>query len=194
MKFKVFTYKSVTSTNDVAIKLIKKRKTKFGYVLANKQTRGRGTYGKKWISRKGNLFGSIFFQLKSNYPPFSEFSIINPVLISNVLSNFCEKRSIKLKWPNDVFVNKKKICGILQEHLTLNKRNFLIVGIGLNILSNPQINNKYKTTNIFKETNKKPEVNKIIKKIISSYENFFINLSSYSFKNYKKKAESMVLN
>ena len=194
MKFKIFSYKSVTSTNDVAINLIKKKKKEFGYVFAENQTKGRGTYGKKWISKKGNLFGSIFFKLKKNYPPFNEFSIINPILMTDVLSNFCEKKSITLKWPNDVFVNNKKICGILQEHLTLDKKKFLIIGIGVNIISNPKINKKYKTTNIFIETNKKPTVKKIGKKIVSSYEKFFINLRSYSFRNYKRKAETMALN
>ena len=93
MKFTVFKFKSVTSTNDVAIKLIKENKLT-GCVYAERQTRGRGTHGKKWISDKGNLFSSIFFPLKKNYPPFNEFSIINPVIISNVIQCFCKKKKV----------------------------------------------------------------------------------------------------
>ena len=58
MKFQIFKFTSVTSTNDMAINLIKEEKKEVGYVYASTQTKGRGTYGKKWISIKGNLFGS----------------------------------------------------------------------------------------------------------------------------------------
>ena len=147
MKFEIFKFESVTSTNDVAIDLIKDKKKKIGCIYADTQTKGRGTHGRKWVSDKGNLFGSIFFQLKNNYPPFSEFSIINPVIISSVIEKFCEKKKISFKWPNDVFVNGKKICGILQELITRNSRKFLIIGIGLNIVSNPKVDTKYKAIN-----------------------------------------------
>ena len=60
MKFKIFKFKSVTSTNDTAMSLIKEKK-EIGCVYADNQTKGRGTYGKKWISNKGNLFGTVFF-------------------------------------------------------------------------------------------------------------------------------------
>ena len=63
MKFEIFKYENVTSTNDVAINLIKEEKKEFGCVYASTQTKGRGTRGKKWVSDKGNLFSSIFFLL-----------------------------------------------------------------------------------------------------------------------------------
>jgi len=194
MKIETFKFKSVTSTNDVAINLIKEKKKKIGCIYADIQTRGRGTRGKRWISVHGNLFGSIFFPLKKNYPPFNEFSIINPVIISSVIEHFCEKKKISFKWPNDVFVNGKKICGILQELITLNSKKFLIIGIGVNVISNPNINNKYQATNILLETKKKPSIKKIINLIILSYEKFFSNLNSYNYKDFKKKAEMMVSN
>ena len=84
MKFEIFKFESVTSTNDAAINLIKEEKKETGCIYADTQTKGRGTRGKEWISTQGNLFGSIFFPLKKNYPPFNEFSIINPVIISEV--------------------------------------------------------------------------------------------------------------
>jgi BirA family biotin operon repressor/biotin-[acetyl-CoA-carboxylase] ligase len=194
MKIETFKFKSVTSTNDVAINLIKEKKKKIGCIYADIQTRGRGTRGRKWVSAHGNLFGSIFFPLRKNYPPFNEFSIINSVIISSVIEHFCEKKKISFKWPNDVFLNGKKICGILQELITLNSKKFLIIGIGLNVISNPNINNKYQATNILLETRKKPSIKKIINLIILSYEKFFFNLNSYNYKDFKKKAEMMVSN
>jgi len=192
MKFEIFKFESVTSTNDAAINLIKEEKKEIGCIYADTQTKGRGTRGKEWISTQGNLFGSIFFPLKKNYPPFNEFSIINPVIISSVIEHFCERKNISFKWPNDVFVNGKKICGILQELITSNSKKFLVIGIGVNIVSNPNINTKYQTTNILSETKKKPSIKEIVNLIIFSYEKFFINLHSYNYADFKKKAELMV--
>ena len=194
MKFKIYEFRSVTSTNDVAINLITRQKKMSGYVYAYKQTKGRGTFGKKWVSEEGNLFGSIFFPLKNSYPSFSEFSIINPIILSEVIKHFCKNKRINLKFPNDVFVNRKKICGILQELVTLNGAKYLIIGIGVNLVSNPKINKKYEATNILTETKKKPKIREIINLIILSYEKFFMNLSSYNYLNFKKKSDSMVLN
>ena len=194
MKFEIFKFENVTSTNDIAINLIKNEQKETGCVYAETQTKGRGTHGKEWISDKGNLFGSIFFPLKNNYPPFNEFSIINPLIISDVIKHFCEKKNINLKFPNDIFVNGKKICGILQELIVSNNRKFLIIGIGVNIISNPEINDEYQATNILLETQKRPMIKEIINLIISSYEKFFINLNSYNYEHFKKKADSMVLN
>ncbi len=194
MKFKIFKFTSVTSTNDMAINLIKEEKREIGYVYANTQTKGRGTYGRKWISDEGNLFGSIFFPLKSNYPPFNEFSVINSVIISDIIKSLCSKQNISFKLPNDVFVNGRKICGILQELITLNQKQFLIIGMGVNIISNPDINVSYQATNILSETKTQPKIIEIINLIISSYEKFFIDLNSYSYLNFKKKVELMAEN
>ena len=194
MEFEIFKFEVVTSTNDVALDLIKDKKKEYGCVYADTQTKGRGTQGKEWVSEIGNLFGSIFFPLKNNYPPFDEFSIINPVIISDVIKEFCEEKKISLKWPNDVLVEGRKICGILQEVITSNSKKFLIIGVGINLISNPNINNNYQATNIFLETKKKPTTKEIINLLIISYEKFFYNLNSYSFVNFKTKADLMATN
>ena len=82
----------------------------------------------------------------------------------------------------------------MQEVITLNSKKFLIIGIGINIISSPKINNKYQATNIFSETKIKPPIKEIIDKIIFSYENFFINLKSYNYLNFKKKADLIAVN
>jgi len=194
MKFEIFKFESVTSTNDIAINLIKEEQKEFGCVHADIQTKGRGTHGREWISDKGNFFLSVFFPLKNNYPPFNEFSTINPIIISDVIKHFCKKENINLKFPNDVLVNGKKICGILQELIISNNKNFLIIGIGVNIVSSPNINNKYQATNILLQTKKIPKIKEIIDLIITSYEKFFVDLNSYNYVNFKKKADLMALN
>jgi len=191
MKFEKLKFASVTSTNDVAIDLIREKNKLKGCIYSDIQTKGRGTYGKKWISEKGNLFLSLFFPLHEKYPSFDEFSIINPIIVLNIIKKFCNEENLNLKFPNDILYNGKKICGLLQELITQKNRKFLIIGIGLNIVSNPNINNGYKATNIYLETNKKPSIIEIIDLIISSYENFLVNLSSYNYENFKNKAEEL---
>ncbi len=191
MKFKIFKFKSVKSTNEEAIKLIKENKKKIGCIFSEVQTKGRGTYGKKWVSKKGNFFGSIFFQLKKNYPTFEQFSIINPIIISDIIKNFCDEDKINIKFPNDIFLNRKKICGILQEVISFNRKNFLIIGIGINIISNPTIKKRYQATNIFYESKNLTNSSEIAKLLIKSYEFFFLNIQSFNFSNFKKKIDLM---
>ena len=192
MKLEIIKYNVVTSTNDVAMNLINNKTKESGCIYSELQTRGRGTKGKEWISTLGNLFVSIFFPLKNNYPPFNEFSIINAVIVSDVIKKYCIGKNISFKWPNDVFVDGKKICGILQEVITYNENKFLVIGIGMNIITNPDLKKPYKATNIFLETGNKPQIKELINILVLSYEKFFNNLSSYNFNDYKKKVHLMV--
>ena len=77
--------------------------------------------GKKWISLKGNFFASIFFELKKNMPKPNEFSLINPLILKKILYNYSNS-DIKIKWPNDLLINNKKVCGILQELIKIEKK------------------------------------------------------------------------
>ena len=153
MKLRSLKFKSVKSTNDIALRLIKKDNIKPSIILAENQSKGRGTMGKKWISKKGNLFLSIFFDIRKKKIDFKKFAILNAYLLKNILAKKFSNK-IKIKWPNDLLFEKKKICGILQETIKKFDQNFLIVGIGLNLAKNPIIKN-YKTTNLFELVKKK---------------------------------------
>ena len=170
MIIKNFNYKCVNSTNDIAINLIKQKNIKTGFVLAEKQKRGRGQRGKKWISYKGNLFVSIFFSLDKINLTLKQLTKFNADLIIKLISHYYKKK-IKLKLPNDILINRKKICGILQETIKKNNIQYLIVGIGLNLINSPQIN-KYPTTSLYDLTNSKISVNKISKELKGMYKNF----------------------
>ena len=64
----------------------------------------------------------------------------------------------------------------------------------MNIVTNPNIKNRYKATNILAESKKKPKIEDIIDLIVITYENFFVDLNSYKYLDFKKKAETMVMN
>ena len=77
----------------------------------------------------------------------------------------------------------------MQEHIIFNSKKFLIVGIGLNVISNPSIKDKYMATNIFSETKKNLTTSEIVKMIILSYKNFFYDLQEYDYLSFKKKVK-----
>ena len=116
MKLKKFKFKIVNSTNDIAIRLIKKTNNKFGIIVADKQKKGRGQHGNKWISYKGNLFVSIFFSLDKINMSLKQLTKTNCFLIKKVLSKFCKKK-IYIKPPNDFLINKKKFVEFFKKHL-----------------------------------------------------------------------------
>jgi BirA family transcriptional regulator, biotin operon repressor / biotin---[acetyl-CoA-carboxylase] ligase len=152
MKFKVFKFKKVKSTNKTAIRIIKNSNYKYGMILSDTQTLGKGQYGKKWISYKGNLFVSFFHEFKNINLSLSNLTKINCLLVKKLLANYY-KKNILFKKPNDLLIQKKKISGILQETILVSDSKFLIVGIGINLIKNPKIKN-YPTTNLKDLTNK----------------------------------------
>ena len=179
MKIKLLRFKSVKSTNDVALKLIKKNFLKPTMILSEIQTHGRGTMGKKWISKKGNLFISIFFKMNQKNINFKHFAILNAYLLKNVISKELSKK-IKIKWPNDLLYKKKKICGILQEVVNYKDKKFLIVGIGVN--TNFEVSSKnFLSTSLKKIINKDIDNNKVLNIIKKIYENFLTRAKNYSY-------------
>jgi len=166
MTYKIFTYKKINSTNDIAIKKVKKGIGK-GLVQADFQKKGRGQRGKKWISYNGNLFISIFFKINKKNS-IKKITYINCIKIKKVISKII-KKNLKIKKPNDLLLNNKKICGILQETIVFKDKLFLILGVGVNLVKNPEIKN-YQASNIYDETGIKVSKKLLIKHMISEFE------------------------
>ena len=183
MKLKKFNFKIVNSTNDLAIQLIKNTNNKSGIVIAEKQIKGRGQYGKKWTSFNGNLFISIFFPISKVKLSLKDLTKINCFLVRKLLSNFY-KGKITIKNPNDLLINNMKISGILQETLSKSEETFIIVGIGINLIKSPTIKN-YLTTNLFDLTGVKITSNNAVLKLKKIYETFIPMLLKFD----KKKLE-----
>ena len=81
MKINIKRYKKVKSTNDIALKLIKKNFSDPILITTERQTNGRGRVGKKWISMTGNLFFSICFKFDQKKINFKQFAILNAFLL-----------------------------------------------------------------------------------------------------------------
>ena len=169
MKLKKFNFKRVNSTNNLAIKIIKNSNCNFGMIIADTQKKGKGQYGKKWISYKGNLFVSIFFKFDRIKISLKQMTKINCLIVKKLLSNYYKKK-ITFQNRNDLLIDKKKISGILQEKLIYQNQTFLIVGIGINLIKSPKIKN-YPTTNLFKLTDVKIDKDDAILRLKKIYEN-----------------------
>ena len=185
MKLKIVKMKSVQSTNNIAFKLIKKKKLKATLITSLTQTNGRGTMGKKWISKKGNLFITIFFEINQQRINFKQYALLNAYLFKNIIKRFTTSK-IDIKWPNDLLIKKKKICGILQEVVNFQTKTFLIIGVGINTNSSPMIKN-YKATSLSNILRKKINNNKILKEIKKDYEKFINETKNYNFTELKRK-------
>ena len=188
MKIKLIKYKSVKSTNDIAIKLIKNQRVQPTLISSETQKQGRGTMGKKWISQKGNIFISVFFEIDQKKITFKQFAVLNAFILRKLVSNFISK-NIKIKWPNDLLYKKDKICGILQEVISSNQKDYLIVGIGLNTNSSP-INKSFPSTSLKNMINKNIDNKEMLKKIKNKYEKFLIEIKKFSYEKLEKKYKS----
>ena len=119
---------TVNSTNTFAKN--KKLLKNFLIVISEEQTAGRGRQGKQWYSPdSGNIYMTIKFKDKNDAP----LSLIIGLLISESMDYVSGKKiNAGLKWPNDLLINNKKICGILVESEIVNNEIEFIVGIGIN--------------------------------------------------------------
>jgi len=181
MKLKKFNFKTVNSTNDRAIRIIKKTNIKSGIVIAEKQNKGRGRYGRRWSSYKGNLFVSIFFSMDKINISLKKFTKINCFMVKRLLSSFY-KGKIIIKEPNDLLINQKKISGILQETFSKSGETFIVVGIGINLIKSPNIKD-YPTTNLFDLINFKIDSNNAALKLKKIYEKFIPMFPKFNIRN-----------
>ena len=168
MKFKIIRFEKVNSTNNTAIRIIKNSNIDYGMIISKTQKSGKGQYGKKWISFKGNLFVSFFYKLENITISLNQLTKINCLLVKKLISNYYKKKIIYKK-PNDLLIDKKKICGILQEKISKINNEYLIVGIGINLIKNPNIRN-YTTTNLYQLLKKRISQNEIEKKLKKIFE------------------------
>ena len=135
--YKLIAFDKIPSTQTYAHDLIANgRADDHVAIMADVQTAGRGRYRRTWISNNGNLYVSFLYKCPERD---SRISYAIAVAVAETLSGFGLTPSIK--WPNDILIDSKKICGILIEY----SGRFMIVGIGINIKSCPSIS-EYGTT------------------------------------------------
>ena len=138
---KIYIFDKLSSTMDKSKELINNGVSNGTVIVARYQTKGRGSNNRDWISEGNDALFSIILDIDK-----SKVNLLSIVSAYSVLSMFEEilsNEEIKIKWPNDVLVNGKKISGTLIENVIHGNMVKSVVGIGINI------NSRHKSTNNF---------------------------------------------
>lgn len=174
---RVFFSRKVKSTNDWAKKLAKMGAEEGTVTVAETQTAGRGRLGREWASPRGGLWFSIVLQPKKKVQETAKLVFVASFTVAEVLRREYDLRT-ETKWPNDVLVDGKKICGILAEMSTkAEKVNFVILGIGVNanFRADDALPESVKThaTSIETEVGKKIRLESLLKELLEKMETVY---------------------
>lgn len=138
---KVEYYEEIGSTNDRAKEIaekvyndIEKRSNRTNLIIAESQTKGRGTNGRSWLSQKGeNILMTLLFYPQNTITELEGITYKIAEMIKIAIKDLYNI-DLSIKLPNDLLLNNKKICGILTESSISNdKVNYLIIGIGFDV-------------------------------------------------------------
>jgi len=165
--FDFFNYNSVNSTMEIAKKKLRKKNL---CIVSNIQTNGIGRRGNKWISPEGNLYLSYLIKYNLDIKNHFIFTAAIASSVCELVEKVCKVESF-IKWPNDIMINNSKISGIMSEIYSKNNQNYIILGVGINILSSPMVDDYSTTHTAFYNQN----INK---------ENLILNLSNIFFNKY----------
>ncbi len=130
----VISFIQTSSTNDVAMELAAKGAKEGTIIVAENQTRGRGRREKKWLCPMGtSILASIILHPQIEIKKAGILTLLSAVSVARAIHNLTNLQAF-IKWPNDVVINNKKVCGILAEtRLDKDKINFIVIGMGINV-------------------------------------------------------------
>ncbi|RLI22304.1 biotin--[acetyl-CoA-carboxylase] ligase [Candidatus Bathyarchaeota archaeon] len=125
-------FEKIDSTNSFAKKLAEQGAEEGVIVIADTQTCGKGRLGRRWESPKGGIWLSIILRPKLRLKEAVKISMLAAVAVAKTLREEF-KLNAEVKWPNDVLVGWKKVCGILAEAVSEGEETkYAVVGIGIN--------------------------------------------------------------
>ncbi|MBO8170741.1 MAG: biotin--[acetyl-CoA-carboxylase] ligase [Bacillaceae bacterium] len=133
-------FKQLESTQIVAHQLADQGETEGTIVIADEQTGGRGRLGRVWHSPPGTgIWMSLI--LKPNIPlkMAPQLTLLTAVAVARAINRVATDLDVNIKWPNDILINRKKICGILTElNAESDRIHYLVIGIGINVNAGPE--------------------------------------------------------
>jgi len=132
----IYYYPKLATTMDTARDLVKKGAVEGTVVIAGTQTAGKGRIGRTWLSPEGGLAMSIILKPKLENLP--QLVMIASLAVVRAIKQVTGVEA-GIKWPNDIMINGKKVCGILIENEVKEGRvNFADIGIGINVNFSPR--------------------------------------------------------
>lgn len=139
-------------------------------VMARTQTQGYGKFGREWIAKEGNFTATFALDIRVSYYDFGKIPMLVCIELSDVLNRLTGLDGVfRIKWPNDILLNRKKIGGVLIEKID----NTLLFGIGLNLIYSPELmKTAFKPGNILDEVGMKIEPKIVLDKLSKYFEGF----------------------
>lgn len=178
MDYEVIYFESIDSTNAFAIENAANktlREDVNNLIIANHQTAGKGRMGRSFESGENDgIFMTLVIRPQKKSSEIANITLVAAVAVSRALEEITGLKA-KVKWPNDIIVNGKKICGILTEMKNDGSNvRFVALGIGINV-NNRSFTDKLKAkaTSVYIETGKRFSRQDILVKVISRFEELY---------------------
>ena len=105
------------------------------WLIADRQTAGRGRLGRVWDDGIGNFMGSTLAEVRPDDPPLHSLALIAAIALIRCLRKVAPDLPAMVKWPNDILVDGAKLAGILLER----SANHVVIGIGVNLVTAPKV-------------------------------------------------------
>ena len=182
-------HQQLDSTNDRALKLIRQNEISTpALVVAEHQTAGRGQRNRKWWSDEGSLTFSWIAPLidaaEHNEKAIRLFPIATALAVVDAVESLTELSGLAIKWPNDVIVAGRKLCGILIETVAIGSSTAVVIGIGINVNNKdlgPQhldslsdrATSPVAPTSVFKETTQQTSLENLLLAVVERLESRF---------------------
>lgn len=178
---KLYHFNSIDSTNIYAKKLAKDGAEEGVIILADIQTSGQGRKNRIWSSSKGGLWFSVV--LYPNIPPKKAMfmTMAGSIAVFQGINNITDIKA-EIKWPNDLLINGRKICGILTEiDSKKDKTNYCIIGIGINVNNKLEKELQKNATTLKTELNKEISLVELLREILKNFDENYNKLLSGDF-------------
>lgn len=190
--FDLYFFKNIENSNDKIKEVFKKNDNSRLALFCINQKKGRGRKGRVWKSKVGDLTCSILIKKKLDISEMGRINIIVVSIIISILEDLGLNK-VRFKWPNDIFINKKKIAGILIEtSVSNNTVTQFIIGIGVNIKSRTN-DLKYSSTSLL-ENGLRIKAHKLFYSIIKRFYFYIENYKNIEFLYLSKKLSNRFFN
>lgn len=195
-KQKIWHYESLKSTNNTAYELAEKGEPEGTLVVAETQTSGKGRLGRKWISpESGGIYFSLILRPEMESDKVPVITLVAAVSIQKAIKKIYDVDA-GIKWPNDILIDGKKVCGILCEiKAQPDMVDFLILGVGINV-NTPIKKLPAEATSLKNESSRSVSRIKLMRQILTEIEKDYLKMKKEGFNSLRAECKklSTVLN
>ncbi len=188
-EYSFLAFNTLDSTNLEAKRIVLKGIEQKLVIVSNEQTKGKGRNSRIWDSPSGNLYMSILLRSDDFCDKKSDLSFVTAITVYEALFSVIKDSGydfdLTIKWPNDILVNHAKIAGILLESIKSYGKDYLIIGIGINISYFPKFADK-QTTSLEKLNIKNITPSEILDKVMESFSYYYKLWQNEGFEEIRK--------